>query len=87
MKGILKALIGLVVSIAAAALVWAVWRHESRSKAAQSPRSVEEPTVVVQRIEAARCAAHFLPADEQDPVEGGVIGERFHWMPSPVPFW
>ena len=41
----------------------------------------------VQRIEAARCAAHFLPADEQDPVEGGVIGERFHWMPSPVPFW
>lgn len=53
MKGILKALIGLVVLIAAAALVWAVWRHESRSKAAQSPRSVEEPTVVVQRIEAA----------------------------------
>ena len=39
------------------------------------------------RREAARCAAHFLPADEQDPVEGGVIGERFHWMPSPVPFW
>ena len=41
----------------------------------------------VQRIEAAGRAAHFLPADEQDPVEGGVIGERFHWMPSPVPFW
>ena len=41
----------------------------------------------VQGVKAARRPAHFLPADEQYTVQGGVIGKRHHSRSSPVPFW